>query len=258
MLKELKNFAVYLSDYLLLLLFFVTTFFIMLFLIFDTTYLSQLGIFDNKLIHMLISFFASVEICGLFFSYYYFKLKKLMHFSRVDRKQINLNLIIRFIYLKLIVCFIRIVAFVVFFSPSALFLSALVYSVEKGVSERVFILFAVCSVFIFFISIFTFSVYSQKLCFLKFAFIRSPYLSFKSQFSFASEISDGNMLSLLVLRLSNIPKKILSLLILPAIYFLPDCLYDVYDFIKAKENPYPHKVNTEKTVVFYFEPIKGK
>lgn len=250
-----KNFAIYLSDYLSFTLFLFTMIFVVYFLLFDTSYLASLGVFDNEFILATVCAIASLEICGLFLSYNYFKLKKIIYFSRID-KFIDLNVLTRFVCLRIISALVRLVSLLVFFSPFLLSLSGIFYLTENGISENVFFIFCMGSASLLVVSVLSYSVFIQKLTFLYYDFINAPYMNFKSLLKLSAENSDGNLFMLFKLKLRNLPKKFFSFLIFPAIYYLPSCLYDVYDFLYEKENPYPHKANTEKTVVFYFEPIK--
>ncbi len=251
-----KNFIIYLSDYLSLALFLLTVFFIFYFLIFDTSYLALIGIFENELLLGVVCAVSSLEISGLFLSCNYFRLKKMIHFSRTCLS-LNLNVLTRFIALRIVSMLIRIASLIVFFSPFLLSLSGIAILVENGISEAVFYVLIIGCVCIFIVSALSFSVFIQNLTFLQYDFIKAPFMSFKKLFRMSFENSDGNLLKLFKLKLKNLPKKLLSFLIFPAIYCLPSCLYDVYDFIYEKENPYPHKMNTGKSVIFYFEPIKG-
>lgn len=250
-----KNFAIYLSDYLSFTLFLFTMIFVVYFLLFDTSYLASLGVFENEFILATVCAIASLEICGLFLSYNYFKLKKMIYFSRID-KFIDLNVLTRFVCLRIISALVRLVSLLVFFSPFLLSLSGIFYLTENGISENVLFIVCMGSASLFIMSILSYSVFIQKLTFLYYDFIKAPYMNFKSLFKLSDENSDGNLFILFKLKLRNLPKKVISVFLFPAIYYLPSCLFDVYDFLYEKENPYPHKVNTEKTVVFYFEPIK--
>lgn len=250
-----KNFIIYLSDYLSLALFLLTVFFTFYFLIFDMSYPALIGIFENELLLGVVCAVSSLEICGLFLSYNYFKLKKMIYFSRID-KFIDLNVLTRFVCLRIISALVRLVSLLVFFSPFLLSLSGIFYLTENGISENVFFIFCMGSVSLFIVSVLSYSVFIQKLTFLSYDFIKAPYMNFKSLLKLSAENSDGNLFMLFKLKLRNLPKKFFSFLIFPAIYYLPSCQFDVYNFLYEKENPYPHKMNTEKTVVFYFEPIK--
>jgi len=252
----LKNFIIYLSDYLSFALFLSTVFFVLYFLLFDTSYLASYGVFKNELILGIVCAASSIEICGLFLGYNYFKLNKMIYFSQVETS-INLYILSRFIYLRIVSGLIRIISLLLFFSPFLLSLSGIAMLTENGISENVFyVLFGGC-VCLFVVSALSYFVFIQKLTFLNYDFVKTPYMSFKMLIKLSDENSDGNLFQLFKLKIRNLPKKVISLLIFPAIYYLPLCLYDVYDYIYEKENPYPHKVNTEKTVVFYFEPVKG-
>ncbi len=252
----IKNFVVYLSDYLSFILFVITTCCILYFFIFDTTFLGSFGIFENELLLGLVSATASIEIIALFLSYYYFKLKKIIYFSRIDDRQVNLQNVLRFIFLRFISFFIKIISCFVFFSPFLLSLSSIALLTENGVSQKVFYILSAGSVLLFISAFLSYSVFIQKLSFLHFCFIEHPFMSYRKLYELSSENADGNLFSLFKLKLKNIPKKIASVFIIPAIYYLPSCLFDVNNFLYEKSNPYPQKVNTEKTVVFYFEPIK--
>ena len=65
---------------------------------------------------------------------------------------------------------------------------------------------------------------------------------------------NGKLVKLFLLKISLLPLKILSLLIVPGIFFLPFCKAAEEIYISDRKKPYlpKRKAHTEKTMVFYF------
>lgn len=252
----LKSFLVYLSDYLSFLLFLMTTFFVLYFLIYDTSFASSLGIFDSDIVLGTVCAAASVESVALFILFFYVKLKKKAYFIGERNMTFSFHSVIKYMNIELVTAIRRIISFFIFMSPFLLSVSALFLLVDTGVSQKVFVLSCVGASILFVSGFVSYLVYICKFAILTQLFIYNTELSMRQIFRLASSETDGKMLLFFRLKCKNLPRRIISLTVFPSIYYLPFCLFTEYDFLGANKKPYSHEVNTEKSVVFYFNPVK--
>ncbi len=253
----LRSFAVYSSDLLSLLLFFTSLISVIYFFLFDTKFFASLGVFTNEVTLGLASFIAVIEITALYFIHFYCKLRKTAFFSFCDNSEFTLYDTARFSLLILIVNIKKLFSLFVFFSPFLLTVSAIFYLHDSGYPQSIIYLFVSCSSLLFISGLVFFRMYILKYSLVPYVFINYRNLSVSDVFRKSDDMTDGKIIRLFILKTFNLPKKMLSLFLLPALYFLPYCLYSEYDFLLQKENPYSYSVNTDKSVVFYMKECEN-
>lgn len=248
----LRSFTVYVSEYLSLLLFITSLISVIYLFLFDTTFLDSLGVYSNDIILGIVSFFAVAEIMTLYFVYYYFRLKKVMYYSLYNR-DISFYETVRYSMLCIIAFVRKLFNLFVFMSPFMLMVSFIFLNEDNGLSSEVMYILVGCASLLFISGLCFFRMYILKYSLISYVYANNSSLSFSSVFRISDDITDGKIIRLFILKIINLPKRILSLLFLPAFYYLPCCLFCEYDFLLTKENPYSFCMNTEKSVVFYMK-----
>lgn len=252
----IKSFFVYLSDKLCFSLFILTFVFFLYFLIYDTSFAASLGVFDSDFLLGTVCAVASVESVFLFIFSFYINLKKKAYFFGKEKMSFSYYSVIKYMSLELISLISRVISLFVFMSPFLLSVSSIILLVDAGISEKVFVLCLIGSFLLFITGIVSFLIYICKFTFIAKAYIFNQHLSVRQLFRTAQEESDGELLKLFRLKCKNLFKRIISLFIFPAIYYLPFCLFSEYDLMIINKKPYSHEANTEKSVVFYFDPVR--
>ncbi len=164
--------------------------------------------------------------------------------------EVSLKLLLKFIILN-IVCIVRkIINFILFLFPALVFTS-FIYSLNKNSAPtNIVILLLTADVLIFFAGLISFFVYIKKYHLASLVILEDDALKLKDIFTLSAKKMNGKCFKFFLFKMYNLPKRLLSLLIFPAIYFLPYCEFSEFNFITEK--PYlTKKSNTEKSVVFY-------
>lgn len=253
----IRSFFVYLSDYLSLILFFTSLISVFYLFIFDTTFLTSIGVYTNELTLGIVSFIAVSEITILYFIYYYAKLRKCEYFSVNIKTDITFYDTVRISILSLITLIKKIVLLFIFLSPFMLTVSATFILDDKMYPENVIYLFVGCASLLFVFGLIFYRMYILKFSLVNYVFLNNKNLSYTDIYNKAENMTDGKIIRLFILKTMNLPKKTASLLVFPSMYFLPFCLYSEYDFLLQKENPYPSDEDTEKSVVFYLRECEN-
>ncbi len=248
-----RSFAVYCSDFLSFLLLITSSVSVIYLFIFDTTFFTSIGVFTNDLTLGIASFLAVTEITALYYIHYYFKLKKNIYFSVCDNAEITFYDTFRCSLLTLITLLKKMFTFFVFMSPFMLTVSAIYYLHENGYSQNVIYISVGCATLLFISGLVFFRMYILKYTLINYVFINNKNLPLSEIFRKAENLSDGKLIRLFILRIYNLPKKLLSVFLFPAVYYLPYCHFSEYDFLLQKENPYSVTLNTDKSVVFYMK-----
>ena len=258
--RVLKSFFVIMCSYSSFAVFLLSCVSCFYLLIVNTEFLSSVGIFNNSFIHAAVCALAVLENVILFMIYIYLRLKKDTYFNFFE-DAIDIKISLSQVYQALCVYFVKTVrkciSFLFFLGP-AIIISYIIYSLlQNGISYLQLILFLVSDFVLLITGGYSYAVYIQKYEMISYVLIKFKYKKIKAIFDMSEKLMEGNCRKLLKLKLCNIPKKLLCLLILPAVYYLPYCKALESDLVSAKEKPYLRKfANTEKSVVFYFKPLK--
>ena len=258
--RILKSFCVLVSSCAAFAVFFLSSMSCLYLLIIDTELLGSLGVFNSSYIHASVCAFAVVENIILFMLYIYLRLKKDIYFCLFE-DGLDIKLSLSHVYQAVCVYFSKTVrkcvSFLFFLCPATI-VSYIFYSLlQNGISYSLLILILVSDFVLLITGVYSYAVYIQKYELIPYVLIKFKYKKIKAIFDMSEKLMEGNCRKLLKLKLCNIPKKLLCLLILPAVYYLPYCKALETDLILAKEKPYLRKhANTEKSVVFYFKPLK--
>lgn len=253
----IRSFFVYLSDYLSLILFFTSLISVFYLFIFDTTFLTSIGVYTNELTLGIVSFIAVSEITILYFIYYYAKLRKCEYFSVNIKTDITFYDTVRISILSLITLIKKIVLLFIFLSPFMLTVSATFILEDNLYPSDVIYVFVGCASLLFVFGLIFYRMYILKFSLVNYVFLNNKNLSYTDIYNKAENMTDGKIIRLFILKTMNLPKKTASLLVFPSMYFLPFCLYSEYDFLLQKENPYPSDEDTEKSVVFYLRECEN-
>lgn len=239
------------------LLFILSSFLCLYFLVFDTSVLSSFGVFANIYIHSALCAFAVIENLTLFLIYIGAKLKCDCFFFFEKRKSFSFSLMIKAAVLYFIIGIKKLFSFCFFILPTISVMYVLFKSIQSGMSYILLAISILCGIILFISGIYSYSVYLQKFAAAAFVFSEYPEAKIKAVIYRSAELMNGKCRKLFFLKILNLPKRIFSILLLPAVYYLPYCKAVESDFILQKEIPYMRKrAHTEKTVVFYLGPIK--
>lgn len=253
----IRSFLIYLSDYLSLVLFFTSLLSVIYLFIFDTSFLASVGVFKNELTLGVTSFIAVSEITALYFIYYYAKLRKCEYFSLNYQTDVTFYDTVRYSILSIFTFLKKTCLLFMFLSPFMLTVSSIFILEDKLYPEKVIYLFVGCASLLFAAGLIFYRMYILKYSLVTNVFLNNKNLSYSDIYNKVENLTDGKIIGLFILKVINMPERILSLFLIPAVYYLPFCLFSEYDFLLQKENPYPDKADTEKSVVFYLKECEN-
>ena len=252
--KRVKSFAIAASpfvSFIFLLLSILSSFYL---LVIDTDLLSNLGIFKNMYLHLIVCLILfSVNVILLCF-HIYLRIYCKNYFIFYSIEKINMKIIFKAFILYIALFFIKTLQFIFFIMP---FMIVLLYTInifEKGVSIAHFALLSVCSPILLFCGIAAFSICSQRY------FLADVFLYVENNKSIRNAIKqsaikmNGKCRRSAFFDVYSIYMKFLSLFLIPAVYFIPEIKAQKAYCVLEKEIPYVNKrQHTEKTIVFYFK-----
>ena len=255
-----KSFFVIISSYASFLFFLLSCISCLYLLVINTGFFKTIGVFDSNYIHATVCALAVFENIVLFMFYIYLRLKKDIYFCFFEYGldfKITLRHTFEAFYVYLQKSVRKFIAFLFFFCPVFIISLAIYSFLQTGVSYAVLTLFAACDLLFLISGAYSYFIYVQKYELISYVLIKYDHKNIKSIFDLSEKLTEGNCRKLFKLKLCNIPKKLLCFAILPAIYFLPYCKALESDVVLSKEKPYLRKhADTEKSVVFYFKPLK--
>lgn len=252
--KYLKSFFISTSKFVTFFLMLSVLFFSSYLLFFDTAFLEKIGVFSNE--------YTLIIVCGVFvvvnFSLFLIHISASLvcdtYFAFSETGKMNLYLITKAIMMYFLLNLKKIISFFGFIFPAVLSSAILGYLYIKGIYLSVIAVSGVAVFILFVVGIYHYSVYKQKYQLVPYYFLLLQNHNMRESFKKASSQSDGKCHRLLFLKIYNFPKKLMSLLIFPAVYFFPVTKTMEFSFLLQKENPYmQRKAYTEKSVVFYFD-----
>ena len=224
--------------------------------VFNTTVFEQIGVFTNSYT-LAFSCILSVLVGFILFLFAYFvKFRKDRYFlsfsADIEFRAVTFSAILKIIFLYYAVAVRKIFAFVCFLLPSVLLSFFVVHQLSSGISVMILAVLIAADM-ILALSGFVFSaVYSGRYALTIRQYLLTPDLSVRKIIKESALSMNGKCARLFALKICHIPKKIVSLLILPAVYCLTYCKAAEASLALGKENPYISKKNyTEKPVVFY-------
>ena len=258
--RILKSYSAILSSFLSFVVFVLSSICCIYLLVIDTDFLGCYGVFDNQIIFIAICASAVAINIVLVMLHIYLKLRKDVYFYYYDGTE-NLSISVNTVCKAFCIYalkFIKKILYLMFFICPFVAVSFLIISLlQQGTSMLSLILFTVFDIFLFFIGIYSYMVYIQKNHLLPLVLVENQEKSIREIFKLSAVKMNGICKDLLRLKISNFPKKLLCLFVLPCIYYLPYCCAIESDFILQKEKPYMRRrAYTEKPIIFYFKEIK--
>lgn len=251
-----KQFSVFLS----LLLFVLSSIVCVWFLIIDTAPLASIGVFDNIFLHIAVCAFAVMENLILFSVYLYSKLKADAYFYKLVcpcNFTLNLKTVVKYFSVFLAEKICKISAFVMFFLPCGVVFHLAVKMLGTGVSKAIFAILISCFCILLSLSVYSYSVFICKYGMLTFVVLSDADLSVSEIFRTSQKLTNGKCKMSYKLKINNLPRYLLCLFIFPAVYCLPYCKMIKNELLMEDKKPYvPKKAHTEKSIVFYFDPVK--
>ncbi len=252
-----KSFLISVSKYATFFLMISVLFFSSYLLFIDTLFLEKIGVFNNDYSTVIACAVFVIVNISLFFLHIASSLLTDVYFTFSEAVKMDLFLILKACCMYFLLFVKKILCFILFMAPSFFASSVLGYLSLKGTYLPVLAITGVAFLLLFIVGLYFYSVFKQKYRLVPYFLINSSTHSVNESFKSAALQTDGKCHRLLFLEIYNFPKKLLCLIILPAIYFLPVIKTVEFSFLLQKENPYMRrKAHTEKTVVFYFEPVK--
>lgn len=254
----LKSFSVIMFSFLSFILFVLSSFLCLYFLIIDTSFLGNLGVFDNQYIHATVCAFTVIENIVLLIFHIYIKLRKDIFFYFVDNSaKISIVTVFKAVSIYTFKFVKKILSFVFFNFPFISVFAVTINMLQQGMSNYVFITFSVCDFVLLIVGLYSYAVYIQKYKLLPFVLIENQDENIRDIFLSSAKLMNGKCRRLLKLKIINFPKKLLCLFVFPALYYFPYCKTVEADYVVQKEKPYMRRESyTEKPIVFYFNPIK--
>lgn len=256
--RVLKSFFIIFGSHLSFLIFLLSSFFCLYLLIINTDFLGSLGVFENQYIHAMICAFAVIENFTLLMFHIYLKLRKDVYFYLFDEKiRISASIVFKAFNIYTLKTIKKIFLFFTFTFPFTVVAVLMFFLLQNGISYLTLITFSACDAVLLIVGLYTFAVYIQKYQLLPFVLIQNRNENIREIFALSAKKMNGMCKNLMILKIRNLPKNLLCILIIPSFYYLPYCRAVESDFVLEKEKPYMRrKAYTEKPIVFYFNPVK--
>ena len=257
--KRIKSFLLLAGRFLSFLLFVFYCFSVIYLFVWNTSFFKSLGMYKNN--YILGAACASAVIIGaaLFLFFIWVKFISLSWFAAVQDEnfspvKMNFSRILKITGMYFNVFFRKALNYVLFLIPLFLYSAGIYLLNDNEMPEKVFYILASGEWIIFFISAAAAYIYN-----LRYSLINSRlYYETDKRGDLLIKSSiymmNGNLVKLFLMKISLLPLKILSLLIVPGIFFLPFCKAAEEIYISDRKKPYlpKRKAHTEKTMVFYF------
>ena len=257
--KRIKSFLLLAGRFLSFLLFVFYCFSVIYLFVCNTSFFKSLGIYKNN--YILGAACASAVIIGaaLFLFFIWVKFISLSWFAAVQDEnfspvKMNFSRILKITGMYFNVFFRKALNYVLFLIPLFLYSAGIYLLNDNEMPEKVFYILASGEWIIFFISAAAAYIYN-----LRYSLINSRlYYETDKRGDLLIKSSiymmNGKLVKLFLMKISLLPLKILSLLIVPGIFFLPFCKAAEEIYISDRKKPYlpKRKAHTEKTRVFYF------
>lgn len=255
--KRIKSFLLLAGRFLSFLLFIFYCFSVIYMFVWNTSFFKSLGIYKNN--YILGAACASAVIIGaaLFLFFIWVKFISLSWFAAVQDEnfspvKMNFSRILKITGMYFNVFFRKALNYVLFLIPLFLYSAGIYLLNDNEMPEKVFYILASGEWIIFFISAAAAYIYN-----LRYSLINSRlYYETDKRGDLLIKSSiymmNGKLVKLFLMKISLLPLKILSLLIVPGIFFLPFCKAAEEIYISDRKKPYLPKAHTEKTMVFYF------
>ncbi len=257
--KRIKSFLLLAGRFLSFLLFVFYCFSVIYMFVWNTSFFKSLGMYKNN--YILGAACASAVIIGaaLFLFFIWVKFISLSWFAAVQDEnfspvKMNFSRILKITGMYFNVFFRKALNYVLFLIPLFLYSAGIYLLNDNEMPEKVFYILASGEWIIFFISAAAAYIYN-----LRYSLINSRlYYETDKRGDLLIKSSiymmNGNLVKLFLMKISLLPLKILSLLIVPGIFFLPFCKAAEEIYISDRKKPYlpKRKAHTEKTMVFYF------
>ncbi|MBR6646342.1 MAG: hypothetical protein IKL09_02365, partial [Clostridia bacterium] len=225
-------------------------------LFFDTSFLEKIGVFNNEYILIIVCGVFVIVNMSLFLIHISASLVCDTYFAFSGTVKMNLYLVLKATVMYFLIYIEKTLSLLLFILPAVLSSFILNRLYIKGTYFSVIVVSGVSAVLLSVIGLYYYSIYKQKYQLVPYYFFVSTNHNLRESFRKAYSQANGKCHKLLFMKIFNFPKRLLSLLIFPAVYFLPVTKTMEYTFLLQNEKPYMRKkAYTEKAVVFYFKPL---
>ena len=254
-----KSFCVILFSSLSFVVFVLSCISCMYLLVVNTDFLSSIGVFDNQIALITVCAFAVMENIVLLLLHIYLKLKKDVYFYYFDESEnirILLNTVCKALSIYMLKFIKKLFMLIFFISPFSAILVLIFSLLKSGVSYFTLTIFLIADLFLFTAGICSYIAYIQKYHLLPLVLFENQDENIREIFKLSAEKMNGICKDTAKLKICNFPKRVLSLFVLPMVYYLPLCRAIESDFALKKEIPHMRrKAYAEKPIVFYFKQI---
>lgn len=257
----MKSFFVILLSFLSFFVCVLSCFCCVYFLLIDTSFLAEIGVFNNQYALAGVCAFAIAENIFLLLFSVYVKLRKDCYFYSLYENNIKKNIsvvsVIKAFYVFAIKSLKKITALILFLLPFTVVSAGIIFLLKKGISHSILSCLIICAFSLLSVGLYSYAVYVQKFYLVTFVFLKNKNTRIKEIFELSEKMMNNKCKKILKLKIINLPKKLLCLLVIPAIYYLPYCKVIETDFSLQNEKPHMRRKSyAEKPIVFYFKPIK--
>lgn len=226
-------------------------------LVFDTSLIAQFDIFSNP--YFLASVCAAAVLVGfvLLVFAYYCKFKRdvwfLSFYQNITAENISVSFSLKILSVYILTAVKKGLSTVAFLSPGCIFAAVLYKTATRGIDTRILAVLSVAAAIIFFSGLLAAAIFVKRYALVPLYLAQNRESTIKDIFSSSKMHMNAKCGKLFALRLYNLPKKIISLLLLPAPYFLSLCRISEMELITGKTNSLIRKrAQREKAVVYYF------
>lgn len=229
-------------------------FFILYFLIFDTTYIVSIKLYDNKYISVTVCLLSSVIGLLIFivsqWNGFLAKIKLYSKFENIDIPKFSFYFIAKRLIIKISTLFLKMIIFAVLMIPSGILFVLMIKSLTLGVSIYVFCVIGSGFIFMFALGFFNSFCLCQRYSMCDYCMIENKYLTV------------GKIIKMSVYLMNGKSEKVAKYKLL---HLIPTILGFVFPFFTVVQSsaafiistdkiiPYVQKnAHTEKPLVFYF------
>lgn len=226
-------------------------------LVIEPSFVAEFAVFSNPYFHgavclvvvlvgfVLLTFAAYRRFCrDIWFASFY---------KNVTFEGCTVNFSLKILSVYIVTAVKKLLYTVLFLLPSLL-LGSLIYRFAlSGVQTTIFVLLCTADVLIFLCGAVMSAVFLNRYALVPYFLAEDRDYTVKDIFIGSVEAMNGKCVKLFFLKIRELPRRFLSLLLLPCVYYWPLFFLARIQLATGKTNPHIRKrAHAEKTVVFYF------
>lgn len=224
-------------------------------LIFDTSLIADIGLYENKYVAAAVCLFAVITGVILFFlslwQSFRCKLKTYSLIENVSVPQFSLNPLFKYLALRFYVAVYKLTIASLIFTPTIALTAGIYKLLSNGINTYVLAILSVCDVILLVNSLVCSVCLLQRFALCDYCFAENTSMTVREIIKESAYLMDGRLIKTGEYKLSHFILNVFGLLI-PSFSVRQTCAQFLISTDKII--PYAHrKAHTEKPIVFYFD-----